>query len=45
VTITITATNDEPTAANDAYNTAEDTALTAARQGYWAMTATRTTTC
>jgi VCBS repeat-containing protein len=33
VTITITATNDGPTAANDAYSTAEDTALTVAAPG------------
>jgi VCBS repeat-containing protein len=33
VTITITATNDAPTAADDAYSTAEDTALTVAAPG------------
>jgi VCBS repeat-containing protein len=33
VTITITATNDGPTAADDAYTTAEDTALTVATPG------------
>ena len=33
VTITITATNDGPTAADDAYTTAEDTALTVAAPG------------
>jgi VCBS repeat-containing protein len=33
VTITITATNDRPTAADDAYSTAEDTALTVATPG------------
>jgi VCBS repeat-containing protein len=33
VTITITATNEEPTAADDAYSTIEDTALTVAAPG------------
>ena len=33
MTITITATNDEPTAADDAYSTTEDTALTVAAPG------------
>jgi large repetitive protein len=44
VTITITATNDRPTADDDTYSTTEGTALTGAAPGYWTMTATPTTT-
>ena len=35
VTITVTGANDAPVAADDAYSTAEDTALTVAAPGCW----------
>ena len=41
VTITITATNEEPTAADDTCSTTEDTALTVGTRSCWAMTPTR----
>ena len=45
MTITVTASNDAPTAVDDAYSTAEDTALTvAAAQGCSATTTTPTAT-
>jgi VCBS repeat-containing protein len=43
VTISVTAVNDAPFAAGDAFSTAEDTVLTCPPQGCWATTPIRTT--